>query len=437
MSMTVGEQLQQARLALQRSVKEMSQATKIQPWIIESLEANRLDTSMSPVYARNFLITYAKFLKMDYKPLVAQVFPPADAVPSMTAAVARPAPAVPRPVPAVVPAMAAVTIPKPQVVTAPPVATPVIAVAMPVMAPVPVLAPVMAATAAPALEAAPPVVARAASVAAAPVAPARPAQKKAAVAPVVSRPAVSRPAPTPKRAASRPVFGRPLAMPALPRIALPKIVLPKFQMPKLHIPKIALPKVELPRIHVPTLRMPRISMPQVSLPSLPPLPTFTPPRISWSAIRRPAAIALGICWVVVLVKANPMRWLSAKTPHQEATIAVAPAMPTIETPKTAPAKAAKAQAAVKAPVADPLEVTISARRTMWISVKVDGRLMAQHQLAVGNQESWKANKFLEVVIARPSQADVTLNGKLINPMVIQNRGRLLITHKRVEALPQP
>jgi len=108
-------------------------------------------------------------------------------------------------------------------------------------------------------------------------------------------------------------------------------------------------------------------------------------------------------------------------------------MPAIERPK---ATVTERVAPVRMS-AEPLEVAISARRTMWISVKVDGRLMAQHQLAVGNQESWKASKSLELIIARPSQADVVLNGKSINPMVIQNRGRLLITHKRVEALPQP
>lgn len=75
MSVSVGQQLRQARTELQVSLKDISQVTKIQPWVLEALEADRLHATMSPVYVKSFLTTYAKHLRLDPYPFIAQLFP--------------------------------------------------------------------------------------------------------------------------------------------------------------------------------------------------------------------------------------------------------------------------------------------------------------------------------------------------------------------------
>jgi hypothetical protein len=73
---SVGQQLRQARTELQLNLKDVTQATKIQPWVLEALEGDRLHTTMSPIYVKSFLATYSKFLRLDPTPFVAQLFPP-------------------------------------------------------------------------------------------------------------------------------------------------------------------------------------------------------------------------------------------------------------------------------------------------------------------------------------------------------------------------
>jgi len=73
--MSVGEQLKQARAELRLSLKDVAQATKIQPWILEALETDQLHTAMSPIYVKGFLSSYAKFLRLDPNILIAQLFP--------------------------------------------------------------------------------------------------------------------------------------------------------------------------------------------------------------------------------------------------------------------------------------------------------------------------------------------------------------------------
>lgn len=78
--MTVGTQLRETRTARKLKVVEISQATKIQPWVIEAIEADRLQELMSPVYVKGFLTTYAKFLRVAPEPLLAELAwkPPAE-----------------------------------------------------------------------------------------------------------------------------------------------------------------------------------------------------------------------------------------------------------------------------------------------------------------------------------------------------------------------
>ena len=69
----VGAQLQQARAERKLSLADVTRDTKIQPWVLEALEADRLQELMSPVYVKGFLATYAKFLHLDPAPLIAEL----------------------------------------------------------------------------------------------------------------------------------------------------------------------------------------------------------------------------------------------------------------------------------------------------------------------------------------------------------------------------
>lgn len=71
--MTPGAQLQHARGERKLSLADVTRATKIQPWVLEALEADRLPELMSPIYVKGFLTTYAKFLHLDPTPLLAQL----------------------------------------------------------------------------------------------------------------------------------------------------------------------------------------------------------------------------------------------------------------------------------------------------------------------------------------------------------------------------
>ena len=83
----------------------------------------------------------------------------------------------------------------------------------------------------------------------------------------------------------------------------------------------------------------------------------------------------------------------------------------------------------------PLELSMSARSTTWIQVKADGKLISQQRLSRGANERWSAKKKFQVVVSKPSQVDLTLNGQPITPFVLTHHGRLLITHRGVTQLP--
>ena len=87
---SVGTQLSQARAARKLSLAEATKATKIQAWVLEALERDQLLTTMSPVYAKGFVITYAKFLGLDPAPLVALLLPAPAVEPMPEAAATAP-----------------------------------------------------------------------------------------------------------------------------------------------------------------------------------------------------------------------------------------------------------------------------------------------------------------------------------------------------------
>ena len=71
--MTLGARLQQARKARKLSLADVTRQTKIQGWVLETLEADRVPEQMSPIYVKGFLSTYARFLHLDPAPLLAEL----------------------------------------------------------------------------------------------------------------------------------------------------------------------------------------------------------------------------------------------------------------------------------------------------------------------------------------------------------------------------
>lgn len=289
--MSVGAQLRQARQDRSLTIGDVSLQTKIQPWVLEALEADQLhNTTMSPIYARGFLSTYARFLRLDPAALLSQMTLRKDPIlePPEPAAAPTPAPAA-----------------KPAPVAEPP-ATAVIA---------------------------------------------------------------EEPAPT-----------------------LPSWSLPTWQLPEWHLPQWDIP---------------------------------------WDRVERLRVPALVLAAVAALVLVKPQRWLPTlpriETPHQQASVSVVqelppPAKPPVEELKPVPVQA--------------LELAITVRRATWVQVRADGRLLTQQRLRRGAQESWHARKRLEIVIAKPEQVDLNLNGGSISPLAMAHGGRLLITPQGVEALPE-
>ena len=246
---TAGSQLQEARKERKLSLADVTRQTKIQPWVLEALEADRLHELMSPVYVKGFLSSYAKFLRLAPEPLVAQL---------------------PQPEPELAPA------------------------ALP------------------------------------PTAPG-------------------------------------------------------------HLPM--------------AMRFPR-------------------------PILRKLATSIAVTAAVVgLFAANPLRrlpWLSLRSvrPSRLASLASLkepvkpPPLPTVTLLAT-----------------DPLELSVTARGTTWIQVKADGKLLIEQRLPRGAKERWSAKRQFELIVARPSDIELSLNGQSISPFAVAHRGRVLITHHGVTRLP--
>ena len=90
--MTVGAQLQEARKAKKFSVADVTAATKIQPWVVEAIEADRLQQAMSPIYVKGFINSYAKFLQLNPAEMLAQLLW-AGSDPALESPAAEPPPA--------------------------------------------------------------------------------------------------------------------------------------------------------------------------------------------------------------------------------------------------------------------------------------------------------------------------------------------------------
>ena len=246
--MTVGSQLAGARRERTLSLADVTRQTKIQPWVLEALEADRLSELMSPVYVKGFLTTYARFLHLAPEPLLAQL-------------------------------------PQPE--------------------------------------------------------------------------------PEPKQAALPPTAPPPMPMAI------------RFSRPHLH--------------------------------------------------RLATSIAVTAA-VIGLVVANPLRrvpWLSLRS---------------VRLPRLASLTSVKEPIRPPPPptltllATDPLELSVTAHRTTWIQVKADGKLLIEQRLPRGAKERWSAKRQFELIVARPSDVELSLNGQSISPFAIAHRGRVLITHHGITRL---
>jgi cytoskeletal protein RodZ len=250
--MSVGTQLAQARRERKLSLSDVTRETKIQPWVLEALEADRLHQLMSPVYVKGFLTTYAKFLHMEPEPLLA---------------------ALPWPTP--------------------------------------------------------------------------------------------EPEETPQQATP--------AIPAVVSLSLP--VLRKLGM----------------------------------------------------------AVAVGVL-IAGLIALKPQRFVpKASAPRHPAAAPKLASVAPVKDAVKAPEPTSPLQVVVPS---RPLELTVTAQRTTWVRVRADGKLLAQQRLERGSNERWTARKRFELVIARPSEVEVELNGQPISSFAIAHRGRLLITHQGITELPE-
>jgi cytoskeleton protein RodZ len=332
--MTVGSHLRKARTDRKLSLSDVTQATKIQPWILEAIEGDRPPEGMNLIYVKGFISTYARFLHLDAAPLLEQLRAPE-----------------PEPV-----AAAAET---------------------------------------------------------------EAVQAQAAT-----------PPPAPARSIAKRFEPR--------RVQLPSIRLPSFQMPSFRLPEFRLPDIQWPRLRLPDIPAP--------------------------VLFRVGKVVAVTAIVAGIVAINPLRWASkislpkfstaaSKTPAKKAQAKRQAPSPNVvaeaekEAKKPVPVRAASVTPVgepLKPPstptltllATQPLELTISANRTTWIRVRADGKLLTQQRLSRGANERWTAKKQFEVVISKPNQVDVSLNGQPIGPLTAAHQGRVLITHQGITKLPE-
>ena len=375
--MTVGQQLQQARLARNLSLGDVTKETKIQPWILEAFEADRVPENMSPIYVKGFLSTYARFLRLSPQALVAQL---PQAAPE----------------------------PEPQ-------------------------------------KELPPI----------------PVQRRA----VKPEPVVVEEVVQPVAVQAQPVKKVQIQVPQiqLPQIRLPQVQmrLPKLpEMPKIHVSldvprdfirrfgsKIALGVACLAVVIVNPLRwVQKFSLPKFGMPRIASVaPAEKPPAAKHETTKK-VARADSTAETASAKNASKSE-LSQSTSAAEAEVA----SKSVAVDSAAATSAPQAKLASVAPIADPLkppappapvlvqtkplELDVTASRTTWVQVRADGKLVTQQRLQRGAKEHWMAKKQFELIVAKPSQVELTLNGQSISSFLIAHKGRVIINHRGISQLP--
>ncbi len=300
--MSVGTVLQQARHERKLSLADVTEKTKIQPWVLEALEADRLPQAMSPIYVKGFLSTYARFLHVDPEPLVRQL--------------AWPQPPQPEP-------------PQELPVAPPP---PAVSIRLP----------------------------------------------WAAI----------------RRAVVR--VAKPLAISG----ALVGLVVIN---PLRWMPKLSLPKFQFPTFAAAT-------------------------PVSGPAKEKRAHASAKPRGLIRAASATPAPRPAAPKTEEPVAATLASVAP-VSGPSILPPPQPPAVAPVQ-----PMELVMTASRTTWIRVRADGKLLAQQRLSRGAEERWSAHRQFEVVVSKPSQVELALNGQSISPFLLAHQGRLVITRQGIVGL---
>jgi cytoskeleton protein RodZ len=296
--MSVGAEFQRARGERKLSLAEVSQQTKIQGWVLEALESDRLLEMMSPVYVKGFVTTYAKYLHLDPAPLLARL-----SWPTPTTAQAE----------------------------FPPV-------------------------------------------------------------PVRAAPAASQAAPQPWKLPWRLPLGALSA--ALATLAL---IVFFSNGRRNQVFSVA---------NSPTL---------MRLAAHPERPAKQAKKTS------PTRVAAQMATSV-----KPASPSSVSQAGQATLASVVPIGPSAKPAAPPPLALASSK---------PLEVVMTIRRTTWAQVRADGKLLAQQRLEQGTVERWTAKKLVELVVAKPADVELTLNGTPVTSQLLAYRGRMMITHRGVTQLP--
>ena len=186
------------------------------------------------------------------------------------------------------------------------------------------------------------------------------------------------------------------------------------------------------------LRWPQAAMPQGSTPPTPQESQSMPVTVSFPegfARRIAASLAVAVCVVGIMVlKPLQHHSLHASKAKAAPTPAATPRLASlITTPASEVAKPSLPQLTLLQ--TEPLDLEISADHTTWVRLKADGKLLAQQRLLRGAHNHWTAKKRFELIVSKPSQIELTLNGQSITPFAIAHDGHLLITHHGITRLP--
>ncbi len=84
------------------------------------------------------------------------------------------------------------------------------------------------------------------------------------------------------------------------------------------------------------------------------------------------------------------------------------------------------------PRSQPLKLTIRAKGDVWMQVKADGAVIFQNVLSKGSQESWTAQKELELWTGNAAVTELFLNGKALGTPGSGVRRGIKITHWGLE-----
>ena len=287
--LSVGAQLRQAREARELSYGDVTRNTKIQPWVLEALEADRLPQMMSPIYAKGFLGTYARFLRLEPGRLMA---------------------------------------------------------------------------------------------------------------------AVSWPRPEPEQA-DLPPPQIPIEF-TLPQMALPQIPLPILRRLGIGVAAsttLAVLVLLNPAQHLRSWKPSKLAAPKAAA-----------SKTNAKAARAPAAQAVKVTTAIPATAVPPPKLASVAPVAEPIRPAAQPTLTLLPT--------------------QPLELEVHATTTTWVQVRADGKLLTQQRLARGARERWAARRRFELVIAKPTQVELTLNGQSIGSFAIAHQGRLLITHQGITKLAE-